>query len=40
MIIAAIFQMLITIGCITMGTGNPFYLLKAALDTDGYAHCH
>ena len=40
MIIAAAFQILITIGCITMGTGNPFTLLQAALDTDGYAHCH
>lgn len=40
MIIAAIFQLLITIGCITMGTGNPFTLFKAALDTDGYCHCH
>ncbi|XQP55022.1 MAG: APC family permease [Mycoplasmoidaceae bacterium] len=32
MIIAAVFQMLITIGCITIGTGNPFTLLKVALD--------
>lgn len=32
MLIAAIFQILITIGCITMGTGNPFTLLKNALD--------
>ncbi len=31
MIIAAIFQMLITIGCITSGTGNPFDLLRLAL---------
>lgn len=32
MIIAAVFQILITIGCITIGTGNPFTLLKVALD--------
>lgn len=31
MIIAAVFQILITIGCITIGTGNPFELLKVAL---------
>lgn len=42
MIIAAVFQLLITIACITMGegAGNPFELLRMALDTDGYAHCH
>ncbi|MCQ3907471.1 MAG: amino acid permease [Mycoplasmoidaceae bacterium] len=42
MIIAAVFQILITIACITMGrgAGNPFELLRMALDTDGYAHCH
>mgnify|MGYP003292671699 CR=1 FL=1 len=41
MIIAAAFQMLITIGCITIGTGNPFDLLRKALDTNGgYANCH
>ena len=40
MIIAAVFQILITIGCITIGTGNPYELLRVALDTGGYANCH
>lgn len=31
MIIAAILQALITIGCITIGTGNPYTLLKVAI---------
>lgn len=38
MIIAAVFQILITIGCITMGTGNPYELLRLAIDE--YCNCH
>lgn len=44
MIIAAVLQALITIGCITIGTGNPYTLLKVAIldycgSVPGYIVC-
>lgn len=38
MIIAAIFQILITIACITIGTGNPFELFKLAFLNEGHVN--